>query len=52
MMSAKEMMPRMSGATRRALMTIQPTFSDTAAATSRTQRATKKAMAFWRRVTW
>jgi len=37
---------------RRALITIQPMFNDTAAPTSRTQRATKKAMAFWRRVTY
>jgi len=41
----------MSGVTRRALMTIQPMFSDSAAATSRMQKATKNAMAFWRRVT-
>ena len=32
-------------------MTIQPMFSEIAAATSSTQRATKNAMAFWRRVT-
>jgi hypothetical protein len=31
-------------------MTIQPTFSEIAPATSSTHRATKKAIAFWRRV--
>ena len=40
-----------SAATRRPLMRIQPMFSDTAAATSRTHSATKNAIAFWRRVT-
>src|SRR6266545_3112543 len=36
---------------RSAVMTIQPMFSEIAAATSRTHRATKNAIAFWRRVT-
>ena len=46
MMSAKEMMPRTSGVACRAVMRIHPMFSDTAAVTSRTHRATKKAIAF------
>ena len=46
------MMPKIrtrSGA-RSAVMTTQPTFSEIAAATRRTHRATKNAIAFWRRV--
>src|SRR5688572_30393710 len=51
MMSAKETMPRTRGVAWRAVMRIQPMFSATAAATSSTQSPTKKAIAFWRRVT-
>src|SRR3954470_1778518 len=52
MMSAKVMMPMIStrSCTRSALVTIQLTFRAIAAATRRTQNATKNAIAFWRRV--
>ena len=53
MMSPKLKMPntRKPNRDRSAVMTIQLMLSEIAAATSRTQRATKNAMAFWRRVT-
>src|SRR5262245_41504386 len=51
MISANSRIPSTSGVTRRALMTIQPMLSDTAAATSTTHSATKNAIAFCRRVT-
>jgi len=53
MMSRNAMMPRTTSGVmlRRALMTIQLMFSVTAASTSSTQNATKKAIAFWRLVT-
>src|SRR3989442_14327560 len=51
MISANVATPRMSGVMLRALMTSQPILSDTAAATSSTQNATKNAIAL-RRVIW
>ena len=51
MISAKSTMPKTIAASRRPLMRIQPTLSETAAATSRTHSVTKNAIVFWRRVT-
>ena len=45
MMNANTTIPKTSATTRRSLM-IQVMFSETVAATSRMQRATKKPMAF------
>src|SRR5947207_9195035 len=53
MMRPNVMMPKRTtlSRARSAVMTIQPMFSEIAAATSRTHSATKNAIAFWRRVT-
>jgi hypothetical protein len=50
-MSPNSTMPKTSAASRRPLMRIQPTLSDTAAVTSSTHSVTKNAIVFWRRVT-
>ena len=50
MMSAKATPPNTSGSSDRPDVRIQPTFSDTAAATSTTQSTMNTAVAVWRRV--